>query len=78
MILSPQQFIDIRKLDSGALKDVVFTKFAGNRGPCIASVDHPMTADEAQAYCEQIVADATPRPVDEKPANGKVFDAAGA
>lgn len=77
MIISCDQFLQIRKIDPKAMQGVVFQKYEGRNGPCLATVDAPMSADEALEYCATVVSEGKAKPADRK-ADNKVYAAGSA
>ena len=75
MIISTSQYLQIVERVPTAFKDVLFTKFEGTRGPCLATVDGPMTDIQALEYCKEVRDHGIAKPVEEKKAGNKVFQA---
>lgn len=75
MIMSTKQLLMSHQVDPNAFKDVVFTKYDGNNGPCVATVSDPMTLEQAVAWAKQCEEDNKVKAQPEKPAAGTVYSA---
>lgn len=78
MIVSCKQLVQMHAIDKNAFSGVIFQTYKGSNGPCVATVDNPMTLEEAIAYSERMEDSNKPKPADEKPAAGTAYRAASA